>query len=107
MLIQLRSKHELHLCTLKISRLDTVIRLTSIVKNASVDFQEIYRDLLDGEKSESEEDLKISPPEICTNSSQMRNDSAFNASGEDIFTSQDKEYLLLEEEIQIVALVKN
>ena len=30
----------------------------------------------------------------------MRNDSAFNASGEDIFTSQDKEYLLLLEEIQ-------
>ena len=48
---------------------------TSIGKNASVDFQEIYHDLLDGEKSESAEDLKISPPEICTNSSQMRNDS--------------------------------
>ena len=30
----------------------------------------------------------------------MRNDSAFNVSGEDIFTSQDKEYLLLLEEIQ-------
>ena len=30
----------------------------------------------------------------------MRNDSAFNTSGEDIFTSQDKEYLLLLEEIQ-------
>ena len=73
---------------------------TSIGKNASVDFQEIYRDLLDGKKCESAEDLKISPPEICTNSSQMRNDSAFNASGEDIFTSQDKEYLLLLEEIQ-------
>ena len=73
---------------------------TLIGKNTSVDFQEIYRDLLNGEKRESAEDLKISPPEICTNSSQMRNDSAFNASGEDIFTSQDKEYLLLLEEIQ-------
>ena len=30
----------------------------------------------------------------------MRNDAAFNASGEDIFTYQDKEYLLLLEEIQ-------
>ena len=30
----------------------------------------------------------------------MRNDSAFNASGEYIFTSQDKEYLSLLEEIQ-------
>ena len=60
---------------------------TSIGKNASVDFQEIYRDLLDGEKREGVEDLNISPPEICTNFSQTRNDSPFNASGEDIFTS--------------------
>ena len=30
----------------------------------------------------------------------MRNDSAFNDSGEDIFTSPDKEYLLFLEEIQ-------
>ena len=57
----------------------------------------IYKD---GEKSESAEDLKISLPELRTNSSQMRNDSAFNASSEDIFTSQDKEYLLLLVEIQ-------
>ena len=42
------------------------IAATSIGKNASVDFQEIYRDLLDGEKSESAEDLKIYSPEICT-----------------------------------------
>ena len=41
---------------------------TSIGKNASLDLQEIYRDLLDGEKRESSEDLNISPPEICTNS---------------------------------------
>ena len=79
---------------------ESSIAETSISKNTSVDFQEIYRDLLDGEKSESVEYLNIFPLEICTNSSQMRNDSAFNASGEDIFTSQDKEYLLLEEEIQ-------
>ena len=63
--------------------------------------QEIYRCLIDGEKREISEDLNISPPGICTHSSQMRNDSAFNASGKDIFTSQDKEYLLsLLEEIQ-------
>ena len=49
----------------------------SIGKNASVDFQGIYRDLLDGERRESSEDLNISPPEICTSSSQMRNDSIF------------------------------
>ena len=55
-----------------------------IGQNASLDLQEIYRDLLDREKRESSEDLNISPPEICTNSSQMRNDSAFNASGEDL-----------------------
>ena len=48
------------------------IAKTLIGKNASVDYQEIYRDLLDGEKRESAEDLNISPPEICTNSSQMR-----------------------------------
>ena len=41
---------------------------TSIGKNASLDLQEIYRDLLDGEKRESSEDLNIYPPEICTNS---------------------------------------
>ena len=45
---------------------------TSIGKNASVDLQEIYRDLLDGEERESSEDLNISPPEICTNSSQKK-----------------------------------
>ena len=48
-----------------------------IGKNASVDYQRIYSDLSDGEKRESSEDLNISPPEICTNSSQMRNDSIF------------------------------
>ena len=30
----------------------------------------------------------------------MRNNSVFNTSSEDIFTSQDKDYLLLLEEIQ-------
>ena len=59
--------------------------------------QYIYRDLLDWEKKKSSEDLNTSPPEICINYSQMRNDSAFNVSGEDIFTSQIKEYVLLEE----------
>ena len=73
---------------------------TSIGKNVSVNLQEIYHDLLDGEKRESSEDLNIFPPKICTNSSQMRNDLAFNGSGEDIFTSQDKEYLSSLEEIQ-------
>ena len=66
---------------------------TSIGKNASVDLQEIYHDFLDGEKRESSEYLNLSPPEVCTNSSQRRNDSAFNASGEDIFTSQNNKYL--------------
>ena len=47
----------------------------------------------------SSEDLNICPPQICTNSSQMRNDSAFNVSGEGIFIYLDKEYLLLLEEI--------
>ena len=37
----------------------------------------------------------ISPPKICTNSCQMGNDVAFNVLDQDIFTSQDKEYLLL------------
>ena len=73
---------------------------TSIGKNASVDFQEIYRDLLDGEKREGVKDLNIPPPEICTNFSQIRNDSAFNASSEDILTSQDNGYSFLLEEIQ-------
>ena len=70
-----------------------------ICKNASLDFQEIYHDLLDREKRESVEGLNISPPEICTNSSEMRNDWAFNASGKESFISQDKEYLLLLEKI--------
>ena len=68
---------------------------TSIGKNASVNLQEIYRDLLDGEKMNRLKDLNISTTETCTNSSQMRNDSVFNVSGEDIFTSQDR--VLLEE----------
>ena len=71
------------------------IEETSIGENASVDLQEIYRHLLDEEKRKSSEDLNISPPEICSNSYQMRKDSAFNVSCEDIFTSQDKVYLLL------------
>ena len=36
----------------------------------------------------------------------MRNDSAFNASGEDIFTSQNKEYYY-QKEYKLVALFKN
>ena len=51
--------------TIKLAK--SSIAETSIGKNASVDFQEIYRDLLDGEKRESAEDLNIFPPEICTN----------------------------------------
>ena len=60
----------------------------------------MHCNVVGGEKRESAENLNISPSEICANSSQIRNDSACNASGEDKFTSQDKEYLLLLEEIQ-------
>ena len=73
---------------------------TLIGKNASVDLQEMYRDLLDGEKRESSDDLNISPHESCSNSSPMRNDLAFNVSIEAIFTAQNKEHLLLKEEMQ-------
>ena len=39
----------------------STIAETLIGKNASVDLQELYRDLLDGEKRESSENLNISP----------------------------------------------
>ena len=63
------------------------IAKTSIGNNATLDLQETNHDLLDAEKRNSSEDVNISQPEICTNSSQMRNDSAFNFSDENIFTS--------------------
>ena len=59
---------------------------TSIGNNATLDLQEANHDLLDVQKRNSSEDLNISQPEICTNSSQMRNDSVFNFLGENIFT---------------------
>ena len=80
---------------------------TLIGQNASVDLQDIDCDLLDGEKRESSEDFNISPPEICTNFFQMRNNSTFNVLGEAIFRYQDKKYLLYYKKYKTVTLVKN
>lgn len=71
--------------------------VTHIVKNESVNLQQLYHDHSDGEQKKSPEDENISSPEVSQNSSQMRNDSAFNISDEGIFTSQVEEYLLLKE----------
>ena len=43
---------------------------------------------------------KISPPRICTNTAQTKNDSSSTLMEQNIFSTQDNELLLILEELQ-------
>ena len=43
---------------------------------------------------------KTSPPRICTNTAQTKNDSSSTLIKENIFSTQDKEFLSILEELQ-------
>ena len=73
---------------------------------AKIDLKKIYSQLLEEEQSMSGERNKSTPPIISTNSSQLKNDSGFSLIEEDIFSTQDKEFLSVLEELQ-TAYVSN
>ena len=58
-----------------------------------IDLKKIYSQLLEEEQSKGGERNKSIPPIISTNSSQLKNDSGFSLIEEDIFSTQDKEFL--------------
>ena len=55
---------------------------------------------MEEEQSRSGDRNKSTPPNISTNSSQLKNDSGFSPIEENIFSSQDKEFLSVLEELQ-------
>ena len=65
-----------------------------------IDLKKIYSRLLQGEQSKSVERKKPTPAVISTNSAQLKNGSAFSPVEEDIFSTQDNEFLLILEEFQ-------
>ena len=72
-------------------------------KNNSSSFQEIYSQLLKEDCSKSMAD-KTSPPRICTNTAQTKNDSSSTSIEENIFSTQDKELLSILEELQSASI---
>ena len=65
-----------------------------------IDLKKIYSQLLEEEQSRSGDRNKSTPPNISTNSSQLKNDSGFSPIEENIFSTQDKEFLSVLEELQ-------
>ena len=65
-----------------------------------IDLEKIYSQLLEEEQSKSGARNKSTPPIISTNSSQLKNDSSFSLIEEEIFSTQDKEFLSVLEELQ-------
>ena len=61
-------------------------------KNNSSSLREIYSQLLKEDCSKNMAD-KTSPPRICTNTAQTKNDSSSTLIEENIFSTQDKELL--------------
>ena len=72
-------------------------------KNNSSSLQEIYSQLLKEDCSQSMAD-KRSPPRICTNTAQTKNDSSSTLIEENIFHTQDKELLSILEELQSASI---
>ena len=72
-----------------------------------IDLKKIYSQLLAEEQSESGERNKSTPPIISTNYSQLKNDSGFSLVEEDIFSTQDKEFLSVLEELQSANVSNN
>ena len=68
-------------------------------KNNSSSLREIYSQLLKEDCSKSMAD-KTSPPRICTNTAQTKNDSSSTLIEENIFSTQDKELLSILDELQ-------
>ena len=65
-----------------------------------IDLKKIYSQLLEEEQSRSGDRNKSTPPINSTNSSQLKNDSRFSPIEEDIFSTQDKEFLPVLEKLQ-------
>ena len=65
-----------------------------------IDLKKIYSHLLEGKQSRSGDRNKSTPPIISTSSSQLKNDSGFSPIEENIFSTQDKEFLSVLEELQ-------
>ena len=72
-----------------------------------IDLEKIYSQLLEEEQSRSGDRNKYTPPIISTNSSQLKNDSSFSPIEENIFSTQDKEFLSVLEEFQNAIVSKN
>ena len=72
-------------------------------KNNSSSLQEIYSQLLKEDCSQSMAD-KRSPPRICTNTAQTKNDSSSTLIEENIFHTKDKELLSILEELQSASI---
>ena len=72
-----------------------------------IDLKKIYSQLLEEEQSKGGERNKSIPPIISTNSSQLKNDSGFSLIEEDIFSTQDKEFLSVLEELKNVSVSNN
>ena len=58
-----------------------------------IDLKKIYSQLLEEEQSRSGDRNKSTPPIISTNSYQLKKDSGFSPIKENIFSTQDKEFL--------------
>ena len=65
-----------------------------------IDLEKIYFQLLEEEQSKRGERNKSTPPIISTNSSQLKNDPGFSLIEGDIFSTQNKEFLSVLEELQ-------
>ena len=64
-----------------------------------IDLKKIYSQLLEEEQSRSGDRNKSAPPIISTNFRQLKNDSGFSPIEENIFSTQDKEFLSVLEEL--------
>ena len=58
-----------------------------------IDLNKIYSQLLEEEQKRSGDRNKTTSPIISTNSSQLKNDSGFSPIEENMFSTQDKEFL--------------
>ena len=58
-----------------------------------IDLNKIYSQLLEEEQNRSGDRNKTTSPIISTNSSQLKNDSGFSPIEENMFSTQDKEFL--------------
>ena len=72
-----------------------------------IDLKKIYSQILEEEQSRSGDRNKPTPPIISTNSSQLKNDSGFSLIEDNIFSTQDKEFLSVLEELQNAKVSNN